>query len=306
MTANRANSIQLRAASGLRPTARSRPNGWRAAGFLPLLISFASIGCQADTAAVPEAVGTALAQDEPSRSSAKTQPRKLIRTAELDLTVEKTEAVAEQIQALTRRLGGYVATVNAYQRNERFYYQISIRVPVEQLDTVVSQIKAMAKEVQREGLQTEDVTDKYIDLQARISALSATEGELRALLEESRSRGHGAEDIMAIYGKLTEIRTQNEQLQGQLNVLQNQATYSTVNIQLRTTAAAIPLIDDRWRPTDTARSSLRTLVDGLQVFADIIIAFVIVVVPMALLAVVLPVWLIVRIWRLVRRRHTGA
>ena len=235
--------------------------------------------------------------DQPSRVL---DARKLIRTVDLDLRVDDTEAAAEQVQELTRELSGYVASVNAHRRLKSLHYQITIKVPVGQLDTVVSQLKALAVEVLREKLKTEDVTDRFVDLEARLRSLNATETELQGLLAESRSRDHKVEDIMAVYDQLTEIRTRIEQLQAQLNSLDNLTTYSTVNMNLAPTEASKPIVADRWRPLSTIRSSFRTLLGALQSLADFAIVFTIVWLPIGLL-IAIPIWLGFKLWRRLRR-----
>ena len=226
--------------------------------------------------------------------------RKLIRTVDLDLRVDDTEAAVEEIQSLANEVSGYVAAVNARRRLKLLHYQITIKVPVGQLDAVVGQIKALAVEVLREQLKTEDVTDRFVDLEARLRSLGATETELQGLLAESRSRDHKVKDIMAIYDQLTEIRTRIEQLQAQLNSLDNQATYSTVNMSLTPTEAARPIVADRWRPLSTIRSSFRTLLGALQSLADFAIVFTIVWLPIGLL-IAIPIWLGFKLWRRLRR-----
>ncbi len=247
-------------------------------------------------AQAPSAAPEAEAAEAPARA---VDNRKLIKTVDLHLQVADTEAAAEQVQELAREISGYVAAVNAHRRGSLLHYQITIKVPVEQLEAVVDRIKAIAVEVQRENLETEDVTDRFVDLEARLRSLHATETELQGLLAESRSRGHKVEDIMAIYDQLTEIRTRIEQLQAQLNSLDNLTTYSTVNLQLTPTEAAKPIVADRWQPSATVRSSFRTLLGALQSLADFLIVFVIVWLPIGLLIAV-PLWLLFKLWQRVK------
>jgi hypothetical protein len=228
-------------------------------------------------------------------------PRKLIRTVELQLAVKDTEAAARQVEALASSLGGYVADVNAQRVESLMHYQMTLRVPAERLDEALSALRKLAVRVDREQVATEDVTDRYIDLAARLRTLQATEAELRELLAESRERQRKVEDVMAIYRELTEIRSQIEQIQGQLNALDKLAALSTLKLSLYPDVAAAPIVRDEWRPLETVRGSARTLVKILRVLADVAIFFVIVILPVALLFVAL-IWLA---RRLRRRRPMG-
>jgi len=266
-------------------------------------------------AAAPSALGYAGAREARDESAAPAPDpapapapapadRKLVRTVSLVFTVDAPEAAADRAQELAGEAGGYVASVEAVRRGGLLHYRLTLRVPGERLDAVLAALEELAAEVEREQVSTEDVTDRYVDLEARLRALRATEEELTALLRESRSRGHSAEDIMAIFRELTGIRTQIEQLQGQLQLLANRVAYSTVHLELRPTAAARPLVDEGWSPGSTAHTSVRALLAALQWLADAAIVLVVAVLPV-LLIVAVPVWLLIRLVAKVRARRRG-
>lgn len=249
------------------------------------------------TQTAPAAAQALRAPGEPSPAPTPS-PRKLIRTVELQLAVKDTEAAARQVETLASSLGGYVADVNAQRVESLMHYRMTLRVPAERLDEAVSALRGLAVRVDREQVSTEDVTDRYIDLAARLRTLQATEAELRELLAESRERQRKVEDVMAIYRELTEIRSQIEQIQGQLNALDKLTALSTLNLSLYPDVAAAPIVRDEWRPSETVRGSARTLVKILRFLADLVIVLGIVVVPVLLLF--LPLLWLVRRWR--RRR----
>jgi hypothetical protein len=226
--------------------------------------------------------------------------RRLVRTVDLELTVRHTTEAAQQLERLAARLGGYVANVDGQRQEELMRWTLSLRVPPERLDEALAAAKAMAVRVDREQQKVEDVTDQYVDLDARLRTLTATEAELRGLLAESRQRQRKVEDIMAVYTELTEIRSQIERIQGQLLSLQKLIAFSTLNIGLNPVASARPLVTEGWQPGDTARGSARTLIDILHALGDFVIFAVIVLIPVGLI-LVLAIWLLRRLWRRLRR-----
>jgi hypothetical protein len=106
---------------------------------------------------------------------------------------------------------------------------------------------------------------------------------------------------MAVYRQLTEIRSQIERLQAQMETLEKKVALSTLSLRVSPSAAARPVVAKGWRPLETVRSSLAMLVRGLQRLVDIAIVLGIVVIPL-FAAVGLPVWLAVRV---VRSRRKG-
>ncbi len=241
----------------------------------------------------------------PAANRVRAIPRKLIRTVNLQLEVRDTEKVAAQVQALAVRLGGYVGSSNGQRQGELMYYTLTLRVPVERLDEALKAIRALAVRVNQEHQQVDDVTDQYVDLDARMRTLEATENELRALLAESRQRARKVEEIMAVYQQLIEVRSQIEQIRTQLNSFDKLAALSTINLELVPTEAARPVVaSDDWRPGDTLRGSARTLVGFLRWLVDAVIYTLIVLLPVGLViaAVVLGLR---RLWRRGRKITIG-
>ncbi|HXT19272.1 MAG TPA: DUF4349 domain-containing protein, partial [Thermoanaerobaculia bacterium] len=227
--------------------------------------------------------------------------RKLVKTVDLEMRVADTTGAAERLHQLAAGMGGYVSGMSADRRNDLLYYTLTLRVPVDRLEETLRKVKALAERVERESIRTEDVTERWIDLEARLTTLRATETELRQLLSEARQRQQKVEDIMAVYRQLVEIRTSIEQLQAEQQTLQGLTSLSTVNVQLVPTEAARPLVDEGWNPGGTLRQSFRTLLGALQSLVDIAIVLAVVVLPVAL-AILLPLWLLFRLWRRARRR----
>jgi hypothetical protein len=246
--------------------------------------------------------------NEQSGTAASPRPdagRKLVKTVDLEMRVADTAATAEKLRALAGSMGGFVSALSAERRNDLLYYTLTLRVPVERLEEALRRVKALGERIEREAIRTEDVTQQWVDLEARLTTLRATENELRQLLAEARQRRQNVEDIMAVYTRLLEIRTSIEQLQAQHEALRGLTSLSTLNVQLVSTEAARPIVDVGWSPSSRLRQSFRTLISALQGLADIAIVLLVVVLPIALL-IALPIWVLARLWRRARRRRPAA
>lgn len=222
--------------------------------------------------------------------------RKLIRKLDVHLVVKDTEAAAQRLQQLAASLGGFVSDLNAGRSEGVLHYQMTLRVPAERLDRAREEIRGIALRVEREQMSTEDVTDQYVDLAARMQSLQATETELRELLAESRERSRKVGEVMEIYRELTGVRTQIEQIQGQLNALQDLVGLSTIQLTLEPDAAGKPLAAEGWRPNETVRNAFSVLVGFLKGLADVLIFLVVVALPIALV-ILIPVLLLRKAWK---------
>ncbi|MEA2560513.1 MAG: hypothetical protein QOH06_2017 [Acidobacteriota bacterium] len=222
--------------------------------------------------------------------------RKLIRRLDVHLVVKDTEAAAQRLQQLAASLGGFVSDLNAGRSEGVLHYQMTLRVPAERLDRAREEIRGIALRIEREQMSTEDVTGQYVDLAARMQSLQATETELRELLAESRERSRKVGDVMEIYRELTGVRTQIEQIQGQLNALQELVGLSTIQLTLEPDAAGKPIAAGGWRPNETVRSSFSVLVGFLKGLADVLIFLVVAALPVALV-ILIPVLLLRKAWK---------
>ncbi|NOT35024.1 MAG: DUF4349 domain-containing protein [Candidatus Eisenbacteria bacterium] len=277
---------------------------------LPLVALLAALllaaGCAGDRAAAPvaeEALSRSTAMDAVANQvmggAASASPvslavgRRLIRSADLTLVVANLDSTRAEVERLAAAMQGFVAAANVGRQNGLPFGSLTLRVPVARLDALVAQLRGLALRVERESQSTQDVTDPFVELEAHLRTLRATEVELRNLLAESRGRGHKVADVMAIHRELTGIRTQIEQIQGQLQSLGQLAELATVQLALIPDPAIRPLAKESWRPFVTARASFGTLLAALRTLADLGIWAAVVLAPLALL-IGLPLWLIVR------------
>ena len=111
---------------------------------------------------------------------------------------------------------------------------ITIRVPQDQFFVALDKLQGLGT-VQSQNLSTQDVTEQFIDLQARLKSAQAEEQSLLALLDKAQTVG----DIISIQQQLTEVRSQIEMLQGQINYIQGRVDMSTITVTLSTPAKQV-------------------------------------------------------------------
>lgn len=234
--------------------------------------------------------------------------RQVIRRASMQLHATDTRAAFDEIVALVEASGGFVASANVAPTNgedDQPAISMTLRVPESQLTDTMRAVKGTADEVVSENQSAEDVTEQFIDLEARLTNLEALEVELRALLTEVRARESADPDeILRVFNEVSSVRGQIEQLQGQLNYLSDLTALATLDVGITQTPSAAPLVDDPWSPAEATRTALGSLVEGLQGAADWAINFALYVLPMLL--IVLGPLAIIGLFvyrRFVRRSH---
>jgi hypothetical protein len=248
-------------------------------------------------------VGYGVADEEKARIA----ERMVIHTVELRLIVKDTQASLEAVQSLAGELGGYVASSRTRHTEEQLSASLTLRVPADQLITALEKLRALALEVDSESITGEDVTQEYVDLEARLRNEEAYEKELLALLTETRERTSRAEDILAVYERLTEARGRIEQIKGRMQYLENMSAMATITVELIPSELMQPITVAGWHPTGTARSAIRALINALQRFVDAGIWIVLFGLPV-LIIIAVPIvvlWYVIRWVRRRKRKSTG-
>jgi len=244
--------------------------------------------------AMPAEIGSAAASSNlPDEAQ-----RKIILTASLQLVVQETDKTVDRIRSLVSADGGYVVSANIWRDGETIRGNLQVRVPADKIDPFLADVKKLAVRVEREETGGQDVTEEYVDLQARLTNLQAAEKELRELMTSVRQKGGKAEDIMAVYNELVNVRGQIEQIQGRMQYIDRLSAMATVNLDLSEQMAA-PIGQPGWQPGQTVRQALNALVQTGKFGIDVLIWVAFYLVPL----LIVPVAVIVGVWLLARRRR---
>jgi Domain of unknown function (DUF4349) len=154
--------------------------------------------------------------------------RKIIYDARVEITVDSLNATEQAISALVQEHDGFLAesdqaSVTATQRRGMW----RVRVPVDRFRAFLTAVTRLG-EVRQNHVGSQDVTEEYIDLEARIRNKREEEKRLIKHLADSTGK---LEDILAVEKELSRVRGEIEQMEGRLRFLANRAELSTVTIE---------------------------------------------------------------------------
>ena len=162
------------------------------------------------------------------------QRRIIVRTVDMSLVVVDVAGSLDAIAELAKRFDGWVVSSD---RSRTHSGSISIRVPSDDLDATILELRAMAKEVEREITSSKDVTDEYLDLNSRLTNQMATEGALLKLLDR-------AETVVAaldVQRELSRVQEEIERIQGRIKFLEETSAFSLLNITLELAPVEMPV-----------------------------------------------------------------
>ena len=240
---------------------------------------------------VKGAPGSATFSLVPSPSSASASPDRLIvRTVNFNIVVKDVAATLESVASLATGLGGFVLSSQISGEEGTRYGSISIRVPVEQTDAALAKLRALAVRVESERSAAQDVTEEYVDLQARLKNLENTNEQYLTLLRRAQT----VEDTLKVQQELSSAQGQIEQLKGRMQYLERTSATSLINVDVRPASSPKALVEPGWSAWETAKDALRGLVSFGQGLVDVAIRlgiFAPVWVPLAVLTWFLARWL---------------
>ncbi len=156
---------------------------------------------------------------------------KIVKTGTLDLQVPHStlRTAVNRVTSATVGLGGYVASSKTSYDGTDPTAQITVRVPASQFEAAIARLRAVpGAKVLADSENGTDVTAQYADLQAQLTAATAGRDALLVVLSRAETVG----DILAVQDRVTAAQSTVDQLQGRINVLNDQSSYSALAITL--------------------------------------------------------------------------
>ena len=200
--------------------------------------------------------------------------RKLIKTVDLEAETEDLDALLEAVTQRVAELGGYVENQrvyngSAYASRRSRSASMTIRIPADMLDGFVDHV-ANATNIVSRYANTDDVTLTYVATESRVAALEAEQERLLELMAKAETMA----DLLEVEARLTDVRYELESVTSQMNVLKNQVSYGTVNLNVDEVVEYTPVEEETFwqRISGGFMDSLRGIGDGIVEFLVFILA----------------------------------
>ncbi|MBI4567961.1 MAG: DUF4349 domain-containing protein [Planctomycetes bacterium] len=151
--------------------------------------------------------------------------RKVIYTANLSVTVKEVEAAQKKAEEIAESFGGHLQQLAGDT--------ITVRVPSDKFKEALARVEALGTVTDR-NVNAQDVTEEFVDLEARLKNALASRDRLLDLIKR-------ADDVKAIVELEKELRAVGEEierLQGKLRFLQSQVSMCTITLRFARTAQA--------------------------------------------------------------------
>ncbi len=193
------------------------------AGSTEFTVASAVSGAQA--ASFETAGGPQIAQNK--------SPRHVIREGELRFETEDRNATRTAIQGFVDTHHGYLADDREQRNSETLEQIMVIRIPSDQFDGLLNDVAKGVPRFDRREIQAVDVTEEFVDIEARVKTKKETETRYRDLLKQANT----VEEVLKIEEQIDKLRAEIESTEGRLRLLQNRESYSTLRVSFYETLA---------------------------------------------------------------------
>ena len=200
----------------------------------------------------PEVANHDEAAGEDKSQQTSKQDRLVIRTGDLNLVVDDIWQKGKKIIEFAESQGGYVVSSSIQETGEIPTGNVVVRVPENKFDETMNFAKQLAEKVEYEGRKGEDITEEYVDLEAKLKALEAKKAQFLEVLKKAEK----IEDILKVYDKIEEVQAEINQIKGRMRYLQENTKMAKISINLALSEDLLPIPPtEKWRPSYVAKQA---------------------------------------------------
>jgi hypothetical protein len=255
---------------------------------------------------VAEMENKAAAANFISTASLETWGRQLILTGAISLEVTEVRAAFERIQALAAAEGALVtnaslqANTDADSDKGYAYATLVLRMPQSRFHAMRQKLTRLAGDlngkVTADEVSSQDVTEEYVDLKARLHHMQSEEIQLLEIMRQAKK----IPDLLSVRNQLSAVQQEIERLQGRLRFLENRVDLSTITVNIRQEGnAAHAGFAATWKQIGkNLQGAWSKSLQNVVILLGYLVVLLIYLLPFALITVL--------IWALVRRNRKKA
>lgn len=222
------------------------------------------------------------------------EERLVVEESSMSLVVSKVRETSDKIIDYAKETGGFMVSTSLTKPEEVPFATVVVRVPAEKFREVLNYYRSLAVKVSSENIKGTDVTDEYVDIEARLATLNKTKAKFEEIMEEAVE----IQDILQVQREIIRLQDQIDTLKGRQNYLEKTAALAKITIYLSTDEFALPYAPSpAFRPGVIFKLSVRSLILNLRNLATLLIwvgVYAVIWVPAAVIIFV--------VWRWRRRK----
>lgn len=155
--------------------------------------------------------------------------RMIIRSGSMQLEADNFGDTEAKVKQIVNGVNGYLTnSTSQLNVNGKKQGTITIRVSADKFDVLVSELSKVGK-VMNQNISGKDVTEEFMDAEARLKTQRELETRLLQILAEKTAN---LTALVEVEQKLAAVRENIEKTEGRMRYLKDQASYSTLTLSI--------------------------------------------------------------------------
>ena len=155
--------------------------------------------------------------------------RKMIWTGHMEFQVQNVNESTKNITEMVKQAGGFVSDLNLTSSAYEISNSIKIRIENEKFQELISSLKNESKFIKRIEINSNDVTEEFIDIESRLKTKRNVRDRYIKILN---TKTGDVKDIIAAEDAIRKITEEIEAKEGRLRYLKDKVKFSTINLRI--------------------------------------------------------------------------
>lgn len=165
---------------------------------------------------------------------------KIIKNAEISFEVKDFNKSTLSIKDIVKSHGAYISNENQTNNKYNLTNILVIRVKSENFEKLLDALKKESIHLDYNNMTAQDVTAEFVDVQAHIKAKKEVETQYYDVLKKART----VSEIMDVQNAIGQMRAEIDSYEGQLKLMQDQVSYSTIKLTYYEKLGYMPSTDN--------------------------------------------------------------
>jgi flagellar biosynthesis chaperone FliJ len=201
-----------------------------------ILIAFSLVSCQPKAAqncemTAMESLPNKMEKAAESRTNVKYNEiykKKIIKDGRLGITVKELKKAKAHVDTLVQKIDGYYENESFTNSDYETAYTLKIRIPSDKLESFIAMIESGESKINYKVIEARDVTEEYIDLEARLQNKHKYLTRYQIFLQSTKS----IKEVLDIQEKIRGLEEEIESTTGKMKYINDLVNYSTLELNI--------------------------------------------------------------------------
>ncbi|NCS68135.1 DUF4349 domain-containing protein [Candidatus Peregrinibacteria bacterium] len=196
------------------------------------------------------------------------EDRLVVRNGTTKAVVKDVIVARDQVQTKITQANGFVVSSYLSHPETAPHLSMSVRIPAEKLDEVMQLVRDNSERITYESVESQDVTDQYVDEMARLTSLEKVREQMDSIIEQATE----ISDLLNLQREIQRIDQQIEFAKGRITYLQQSSALSLLNIELAQSELELSITPtEKWQPVFVFKQAVRNLLTTLYGLSYLVI-----------------------------------